>query len=241
MSFLRLGSIGLAVLLAACVGPGTPPPSDIEIRDRSVFQPGMRVGANLRGEADAPSHLPGGLGFEFGAMHASGEGRQTLAAGQPPVKFADRTFGSGQELRHEFDFSFFDFSYRVRHYFDGGPIGVEALGGVAYSKLDLTVSSATQGGRDSLPSAGLLVNVGVLWRVRRGTTLHSRMSMYDSLPTDGVEKASRLEAAVVQAIGRNLAVRGGYATWRLETDDDSSRSTVKMRYSGPSLGLELAF
>lgn len=234
--YLLIAVLGIA-LLAGCAGPS---PSTIQIRDRGVVQPGLRIGANFRGEPEAPANLPAAMGFELGAMRASGEGSQTLAAGQQPIVFGERTFATQQELRHEFDFAYYDFSWRWRHYFEGGPVGFELLGGFAAAELDVAVSSAAQSARESLGNAGVQVGFGLLWRIRPGTTVQARMSVYDGLPS-GVDEVRRAELSLVQALGRNVALRAGYADWRVKADDGDSVSDVKLSFSGPVLGLELAF
>lgn len=241
MSRARVLLLALAALGAGCAGPVTPPPTKVQIDDRGVFQGSVRASAGVRPGAEAPAHLPGGLGVELGALHASGEGSQTVAAGQQPVVLGERMFAAGQELRYGFELTFVDLLYRFRLYPQEQPVGFELFGGFAYAQIDITVSSSTQRASESPGSAGLLFGAGALWRVRPGTTLHLRLGRYGALPSDGIDVAARVEVGVVQALARNVAVRAGYSTWRLKTDRDHDASNVEVRFSGPSLGLELAF
>jgi hypothetical protein len=240
-------AILLAALLAACASPPGPPPpepSAIEVRDSGVLQPEIRLSANYSRPAEAPAHLAAGLGVEIGAMRARGESGQSLPEGAGPAVYNDRTFASPQDLRYEFEFGFYDFSYRWRHYVGDGPVGIELLGGLAVADLDLTVSSAGQSSHKSLESVGIVAGLGALVRLRPGTTLQARFIRYASGPkcSDCVDAARRIEAGVAQALARNVLVRAGYASWRVQTERDGpSVSPVNVRFSGPALGLELAF
>lgn len=235
--------VALAALaaLAAC-GPRQADPTTIEARDSTMFQPVLRASVNFAREPVAPSNPQGGHGLELGYSRGRGSDSQTTRASEQPVVFGGQSFASPQDLRHDFDFRFADVSYRWRRFFGPHePVGFELLAGLGYAQLDLTVSSATQRAQETLDSTGAIGQFGGIWRLRPGTSVQGRLAWYFSGADDGVANAQRLELFLVQALGRNLALRGGYASWHVETDRGRGESNINMRFSGPALGLDLMF
>ena len=230
--------------LAGCAGTGTSP---ISVADRSTFVPSVRVGADISRYAGEPSDPHRAHALELGLSGARGSGAQTLSAGERPVVFGGQTFNPPQQLRHELDFRFYELAYRWRQFLGEGAFGIEALGGVGYADVDLTISSATQRASDNLSNAGLIGSFGLLWRFHPGTSVQSRFAFFGSGSTRGIRNATRLDLYLAQAIGRNAGLRAGYASWSMrsvrEADDYSSSnlSPITLRFSGPALGLELMF
>ena len=62
-----------------------------------------------------------------------------------------------------------------------------------------------------------------------------------------MSSVGRYEIQLEQALGRHAALRAGYAGWdvRSRREDDefssSNRSPIRVRFSGPTLGLMLSF
>ncbi len=215
-----------------------PPPTTIQASDDGVFQPVGRLTVNLSRLQGAPSEPQSGHAIELGVTKASGGGSQTLSSGQQPVVFGSRTFSPPQQLKYDFDFTYADVSYRWRRFFRDGAFGIEALGGVGYADLDFTVRSATQRASEDLSSLGLALGVGALWRLRPGTSLQGRVTAFGG---GDVSSASRIELFLVQALGRNAALRAGYAAWKVESDRGDAVSKVEVNFSGPALGLDVMF
>ena len=216
------------------------PTTAIKASDSSVTLPTVRVSVQI-GSAEGPPPEPAyGQALEFNAATAKGSDTQTLSAGQPPVIFGDpsTTFNAPQDLRHEFEFAYVDFSWRGRAFFGLKPIGLEVLAGLSYLETELTVSSATQRATDKRNAAGLSLGVGGVWRIRPSTRVQARVTLI--APLGEFDEVTRLEAFVVQALGRNAAVRAGYAGWRIRVDSGSA-SAIKVDFAGPSLGLDLSF
>jgi hypothetical protein len=224
-------------LLGACSGI---PLTTIQATDRSVTIPSFRIGWTLSRSMEAPSTPHNGHGLEFGATGGRGSDSQSLVAGQPPVQFGGVTFTAPQALQHEFDFAFYDVSYRWRGFPAGSSVGLEVLAGAGYAKLDFAASSPTQRAVESLSSAGVTTAVGLIWRMLPGTSLHVRVGGYWSGDSTGVAESDRVEIHVAQALSRNAVVRAGYSRWRAETERSGS-SNVEIEFSGPTLGLEFQF
>jgi hypothetical protein len=76
--------------------------------------------------------------------------------------------------------------------------------------------------------------------LRPGTSLQSRLAVFGSGDDTGVSGASRLETCIVQALGRNAALRAGYAAWSIISERENAYD-IHVRFSGPALGLDLLF
>jgi hypothetical protein len=220
--------------------------SDVSISDSGVFIPSGRISIDISPKAAAPSDPHGGHGLEIGLTGAKGSGSQTLGAGQPPVVFGGQAFNAPQSLKGDFDFKFADVAYRWRRFFGDGAVGIEALGGVGFAGLDLTLASTTQRAKAGLNSAGGVGGFGLIWRMRPGTSLQTRLSAFVSGKSDAVNNASRFDLFFSQALGPHAAIKGGYSAWEVNSTQDrldfgGNRSDIRVRFSGPALGLELMF
>ena len=243
---MRLLTAGLAVaLVTGCADLTT---SDINATDRGVFIPSGRVGIGISPKAESPSVPHTGHALELGASGGSGDDQQEMAAGERPVVFGGRTFNSPVAMRHEFDFRFYELAYRYRHFFgQSRDFGIEALGGLAYAQLDLTVDSGTQRASEKLGSGGVLGGFGLLWNFRPTTSLQSRVTLFVSGQNEDVSTATRFDVYVAQALGRHAALRAGWGVWNVrsirEANDNLSslNSPIHLRFSGPALGLDIAF
>jgi hypothetical protein len=230
----------LATTLAGCFSFGSPPPSSIEASDSGVFVPAIRASVDIPQGRDVPSQAHNGHAIEIGWSSGSGGDRQTIGAGQRPVQFAGQTFSAPAQLTHDFDYRFFEVGYRFRHFF-GGDFGIEALAGLAHASLDLTVASASQRASESLDSGGLTAGFGLMGRLRPGTSVQGRATFFGG-SNSSVSNAQRFELYLVQSLWRHAALRAGYVAWNVESErEDTGLSPIKVKFSGPSLGLDLAF
>jgi hypothetical protein len=236
-----IGALGALVGLTLAGCATTLPPTTIAVSDSGVFQPSVRVGWSISKVPGAPSDPQSSHGIEIGAMRASGDDTQSLAAGQGPVRIGGTTFNPGQTLRYEADLTYYDVTYRFRRFFGDGSFGIEALAGLAHAILDLTVSSATQRASESRSSTGIQGGVGGIWRLRPGTSLQARYTWFGSGDYDDSTTASSVEFSAAQALGRNIVVRGGYAVTKAKSERDYSLSRIEVELSGPLLRLELQF
>ena len=236
-SFPRYAGVLISGLLGACSGM---PATTIQATDHGVVIPSLRVGWTLSRSTEAPSTPHDGHGIELGVTGGRGSDSQSLVAGQQPVQFGGVTFFAPQTLQYEFDFTFYDVSYRWRRFPAGSSVGFEVLAGAGYAKLDLTASSPTRQAAESLSSVGVTTAVGLIWRMLPSTSLHARLGGYWSGASNDVVQSDRVELHVAQALGRNAVVRAGYARWRAETDRTGA-SNLEIEFSGPTLGLEFQF
>jgi len=235
---LRLAASLATAALAACAGQQT---GDISIVDRTTFIPSARVSVDISPRDQAPSEPHSGHGIELGFSGGSGDDTQTLDAGALPVKLGGQTFNAPNLLSHEFDFRFVELAYRYRRFFGGGAqFGVEALGGLGYAELDLTVASATQRAAERLGSGGVVGGVGFVWRLRQSTSLQSRLTLFFGGESFG-DGAARFDTYVAQALGRNAALRAGFAAWGIDSGPTVQRSKIGLGFSGPALGLDVMF
>ena len=243
---MRLLIAGLAVaLVTGCADLTT---NEINIQDRGVFLPEVRASIDIspRGEAPAVPHT--GHAVELNATGGSGEDDQNLGTGSNPVRFGGRTFAAPVALHHDFDFRFASIAYRYRHFFGATrTFGIEGMGGLGFAELDLTVSSPSASASEKMTSGGLVGAFGIIWKFRPTTSLHSRLMFFGSGDEEGVSAASRLDVYVAQSLGSHFLVRAGWAAWGVhsarEFNDNSGsvNSPINVRFSGPALGLELAF
>ncbi len=239
----KLASLAAALaafLLAGCFSFSGPPSSTIEASDSGVLVPTVRTSIDIGGRG-APSEARDGHAIEVGWSRGSGEDQQTLPAGQPAVRFGGQTFNAPAQLRHEFDYRFLEVAYRFRWFF-GGDVGIEALVGVAHASLDLAVASPAQRATDSIDSAAFTTSFGLIGRLRPGTSVQGRVTLFASGSNSDVSDAQRFEVAVVQSVWRNAALRAGYVYWSMDSDrEDSGTSPIRVKFSGPMLGFDLAF
>jgi len=224
--------------------------ADIEAIDRGVVVPSLRLSFDIAGEL-APGQGPAvphsGHGIELGFSGASGEDTQSVGTGNGPVVFGGRLFNPG-ELRHEFDFRFFEVAYRFRHFFgESKTFGIEALGGLGFAEFELTTSSATQSASEKLSNGGLVGGFGIVWKFLPAASLQSRLTLFGSGDQEGVTGAARLDVNLAYALARNIALRGGLVSWGLVSsraearDSTSIDSRIRAGWSGLLVGLDVAF
>ena len=230
----------LAVLATLALGGCDFATTTIDAEDNRVFLPSVRASVNLTRGEQAPSEPRDGHAIEFGMSRARGSDFQSLGAGQSPIVLDAKTFSGPQQLRNNFDFSFTELSWRWRRFFEEGPVGLEVHAGPGQSVLDLTVSSPTQQAYRHFSTFGPQAGVGVIWRMHPTTSLQARLSGFISAD-EGVNRAAQFECFVAKALHPNFIVRAGYAGWEAKGVNLSSGSDVRLRFSGPVLGLELTF
>jgi hypothetical protein len=207
--------------------------------DNSAFLPSMRIAWDVSSSpASSPSASSSqphsGRAMELFVAHGSGDSTQSLSAGQQPIQFGGVTFNAPLSIREQFDFSLATLSYRWRKLFNN--VGFEVLGGVGYGALDATLDAGAQHGTENPSKFVGAGAVGVIWNLTPSTSLQGRVTIGASSRFS----FGRSEAVVVQALGKNAAVRAGWAWWNWN-DDANTSSDIHFKLSGPTLGLDLEF
>lgn len=228
-----------ALLLGACTGTSAPP-SSINISDSGVIVPTVRLSVDLRDPPGAPADPKRGHALELGLSRAEGDGTQPLAAGQRSVVFGGQTFNTPVSLRNEFEFMFLELAYRYRINVQPDQPGLEVRGGVAQGWLDMTVASPSQRATENLDTFGAIGSLGFFVPLMPKTTVQGRLTFFLSGSGSGITDATRLELHGVRTLGRNAAVRAGFVRWNVDSDRDTSSSSIKVKFSGPSLGIDIA-
>jgi hypothetical protein len=225
----------LAATLAGCGGAGS---TTIDVDDRSVFIPSVRLSVPLSTQQRPPSEPQTGHAIELGYTQAKGSSSQSLIPGQQPVRFGDQSFNSPQDLQYDFDYGYAEIQYRYRKFFGQRQnFGIQAHGGLVNSQLKLSVSSPGQNASDKFDSAGISGGAGVIWKFRPTTSLQSRYAVFAT----GETRGSRIELFAMQALGGHAALRGGYTWWYVRAETTSPFSDIAVRFRGPAASLEVMF
>jgi hypothetical protein len=233
-----------ALLLAGCASSTT---SNIDAQDSSAVIPTARIAIDIGERPGPPSHLHTSHAVEVALSGATGSDDLNITAGQQPVRFGGETFTAPQDLKADFDFRFAEVAYRYRYVSERRGVGVEGLAGLGYARLGLRLTGATQIAAERLDGGGVIVGLGFLMRLWPSGSFHARGAGFASTTSTGVSTVGRYELLLEQAIGRHAAIRAGYAGWdvRSKREDDpssgSNQSSIRVRISGPTVGLALMF
>ena len=221
--------------------------SSLDLEDTSSFTGAVRLAADFAGrETPRPSAPHTSHAIELEISGAKGSDNQTLGAGQQPVVFGGETFLAPQTVHADFDFRLAYIGYRYRQVFERSGLGLEALVGPGYAQLGLSVAGPLRRASERLRDGGLVVGLGAMLRFWGASSVNFRATGFGSGSTDGVTSATRYDLYFAQALGRNAGIRAGYSWWniRSEREDDYGSSTlspIRVRMSGPAVGLELMF
>lgn len=232
----------LAVLAAAALGGcgSNPAFKKVEIDDRATLIPSLRVSVPLSRHAEAPSEPQAGHALEIRFSGTRGEGSQTHGSGAP-INIGQQDFNAPVTVAYDFEYTHAEAAYRWRKVPRAGAWGVEALAGAGFGSLGITATAPGQRAVDGRDSVGLTLGGGGFWRWRPGTSVQARLTGFWSGDQGGVSSVLRSEVYLVQALGRNIALRAGYAAWQVDSDSNGAASDIRLRFSGPALGLDLMF
>jgi hypothetical protein len=222
----------LLLILAGCSGTGYQP---LEINSVGLI-PAAKIEKKMYGHADGKS-----LSLEGSGTWMYGGDSQELAV-QPflttTVKVGNTTFAPPQTLETRFNFSVYDTSVRWRHFIASGPFGYEVTGGGGFSRLNFGATGSGMEGEETVYSPDLDVRFGVLLRLGRTTRVEANSTLFYT--NSNLSNVARNQATLVQMLGHHIAVDGGYAWWYVDSVS-TTRSTVRIQASGPSLGIRVVF
>ncbi len=232
----RLAFILLAAALAGCGSTGT----GLEATGRGTV-PSGRISFDLARDAStpAPSDPHPGAAIELGYARGRVSGTQDLSNGQTST-VGNQTFTGPLRLTNEADMQFFDALFRGRAFTQSGFLGGEALIGLSHGSMNYTTSAPGQRGTDKVGTMGATVGLGGILRFRPGTSMQARYTWFTAGGWFTETNARRFDISFVQALGRNVMLRAGYASWQFSSDENSG-SKLNAHLSGPTLGLELGF
>jgi hypothetical protein len=212
----------------------------IEARDGNVVLPTLRASFNFGPSAQAPSNPRDGHAVELEGFHAKGSDGQTLQTGALPVVLGGQTFTPPAQLNHDFRFNYADVAWRWRKFFGGGAVGMDVTAGMGFTELDLRTRSASAQAARTYSTNGPQAGVGLVWRIQPGTSLQVRIVEYAS-SDEGADRLRRGEVVIAQALGPYISGRLGWASWDVRGQIINGDSDFRVRFSGPTLGLQLDF
>ena len=227
-------SVVLLALVAGCTSTGTA----IEVDQSGRFVPTARVSISMP-KTSSPSDPQDGTAIELGIAGVKGRSTQTLGGGQR-VELGDRTFNGPVTLENEARATLVDGALRWRRFTEGRGLGIELLGGVGYVNADFAATGGGQRGSESFNSLGLVGGIGGIWRLAPSTSVQARYSLFLTGGWFDETDVQRIDLALVQALGRNFALRAGWQAWAIESKH-VGRSEISARLRGPSLGMEISF
>lgn len=226
-----------ALLLLGGCGSTPIATTPIEIRDQRSFVPNLKASFNFGKGVDTPSRPQDGHSIEVEVTGAKGSDTQTLGASESPVIVGGQTFTPPQQLRHDFKFQYTDIAWRWRKFFGGGAVGLEALAGLGYAGVQLSTSAAAPlRASESFYTRGVQGGLGLVWRSEAGTSVQLRVIEFLPLRS-GLTGVSRGEVYLNQALTNHITARIGYTGWQVDRETSTDSSDIRLRFSGPSLGL----
>jgi hypothetical protein len=154
------------------------------------------------------------------------------------AKVADATFVAPLTLATNFNFSVYDTSMRWRHFLWGGPFAYEVTGGGGFSRLHFGASSNGLNGEETVYSPDLDLRIGALLRLGRTTRVEANTTLFYT--NSNLSNVIHNQLSLVQMLGHHVSVEGGYARWYADSNS-STRSSVRVQSSGPSLGVRFGF
>ena len=232
----------ISLTLEGCHNTST---SRIEIRDNTVALGQLRMAYNFDHEKNAAfPHT--GTAIELDVTKTRGSSNQSLTAGQLPITLGNTTFSAPQQLKNEFDFTYYDLSWRHRFFPVENKFGIDFSLGAGYSLVDLKASSATQYTSDRFQSSGVRGGLGLIYLLNPSSSIQVRGTAYYAPPQEKAADAiTRVELVYAKAFLDNFRLRVGYTAWQIYGHSfnilSMPNSDFKLEFSGPVLALDLEF
>jgi hypothetical protein len=213
----------------------------IDATDNRVVMPSMRAAINFNDGKQAASEPQSGHAIEISGMKTRGSDMQTLASGQNNITYGSSTFTAPVQLQNDFDVEYADVSWRMRKFFDERALGIEVSAGGGYSRLDMTLFSASQSANHQLVSRGIQGGFGVIWRFNQRSSLQGRIGAFVASKNEGITQITRSEIVYAISLLDNVSIRAGYAGWEAYGQTPNYGSDFKLNFAGPVLSLNWDF
>jgi hypothetical protein len=232
------------MIATACVCAYARETEDIRARDAGVFLPSARLSVDI---GKGAGNTPATFGVEF--TGGRGSAGQHIDAGAP-VQFGRKTFSGPDDLRHDFQFQYFEgtLGFQRPFFYRFPSVGWELGIGFAYASFDLTTSSATLTAKENVDGVLYVVRGGASWEFLPRIRLRLGGALIEGArePADGITDGGRANVHVAWTPWRYMTVRAGYSWWWLNSAREASdrgmiKSPIHLDFWGPSLGLELMF
>jgi|GEM_PF-3428228 len=237
--------VGAALVAVGC---GVPP-KDINLGDKGVFFPSLRITtaeplslASKETPADPESMRKPERTFsiELDLSGGSGDDSQSLQSGES-IRFEGTTFSGPGTVDGEFDLVAGSLALRVDM-----PRSESAraafLVGLGFTELDLELSQNGTKERDTSSALGLMLGVLAEIQFSSRTSFQGRFTLMlgktGGDEDDGVV-LTQLEAGLLWAIAGGVSVFGGFRHWSYEQNRTGSDVDIEM--SGPVLGVQIGF
>ena len=238
-----------AILIAACgLGacgnlPPAPVLQPIEVRDAYTAIPSARLSWYPQGFATAPRSLNWGVELEY--ARGTGRSDQTLGSNDF-ISLAGNNLQGPQEVHHHADLRYGHLGVTGSQRFGGrvSPLELEWVAGMGFAKLDF-VSQSPIAGSPTLSArqefSGVAFGVGPRWNITEEVALEGRLQVLHFWPSSD-EKLWYPEIAVRYRPAKAVALRAGYSSMSFDpSKQNGGDSAIRVRISGPFLGLHLLF
>ena len=154
------------------------------------------------------------------------------------AKVGGTTFTAPQTLETNFNLSVYDTSLRWRHFIKKGPFGYEVTGGGGFARMHFGASGNGMEGEQAVYSPDLDFRFGAMLRLGASTRIEANSTLF--VTNSNLSNVVRNQVSLVQSLGHHISVEAGYARWYADSNS-TSRSSVTVQSSGPSLGIRFGF
>lgn len=249
-ALLRAGIL-IPLALAGCA-TSSKTTTPVDVRSGSVAAKNLRMAYNFDQEKK-PSFFHSGNAIEIGISNISGNADQAIASGQKPVILNQVVFNGPQQIWNEFDFTFYELSWRHREKLDN-QFGMELSFGAGRTEVNMKSSSAAQIASQQFRSNGARVEYGLHYFLSQTSSFQARAKIYWApiFLEPGIHGIGMLELVYAKSFHDNLNLRAGLSRWKVSGYDDSSfwdaqniyhpsKSDIELDFFGPTISLNLEF
>jgi len=241
--------ISLALAGCATSSKSTTP---VDVRSGSVVSKNLRIAYNFDQEKKPP-FFHSGNAVEIGISSMSGNADQAIAPGQKPVIMNWVVFNGPQQIRNEFDFTFYELAWRHREKLDN-QFGMEISIGGGSTEVNMKSSSAMQIASQQFIGSGARVEYGLHYFLSTTSSFQARAKIYWApvFLGPGIHGIRMIELVYAKSFYDSFSLRAGLSRWQVSGyNDDSfwdvqniyrpSKSDIELDFFGPTISLSLEF